>query len=224
MDKIIARIDQLIKYCSSSSGEYSDCIYEIDGLVLSIAGKNSDIYKNLCSVYNSKIYGYEKMHYLVGILASLKNELIINGIKKDMRDDIIEHLHELIIKVSLKKYQDGHYADSVESAIKEINSRLKKLYTKYKSEEKDGADLFALVFNNDETKTLLRVNDMSTISGKDEQDGYRFLFMGIWKGIRNPKAHANTYLTKEQAYKRLIFSSMLMEKIDEAIKFTGLEE
>lgn len=164
------------------------------------------------------------MPYLIGILASLKNELIINGIKKDIKDDIIDHLHELVIKVSLKKYQDGHYSDAVESAIKEINDRLKKLYKKYKREEKDGSDLFALVFNSDETKALLKVNDMSTISGKDEQEGYKFLFMGTWKGIRNPKAHANTYLSKEQAYKRLIFASMLMEKIDEAIKYTGLEE
>ncbi len=224
MDKIITRLDQLIKFCSSSSNRYSECIYEIDGLTLSIAGKNSDIYKNLCSVYKSSIYEHEKMHYLVGILASLKNELIINGIKKDTKDDIIDHLHELIIKSSLKKYEDGHYSDAVESAIKEINDRLKKLYRKYKNEEKDGADLFALVFNSDETKALLKINDMSTISGKDEQEGYRFLFMGAWKGIRNPKAHVNTYLSKEQAYKRLIFTSMLMEKIDEAIRYTGLTE
>ena len=45
MDRIIARLEQLIKYCSSSSSKYSECIYEIDGLALSIAGKNSDIYK-----------------------------------------------------------------------------------------------------------------------------------------------------------------------------------
>ncbi len=224
MDRIITRLEQLIKYCSSSSSKYSECIYEIDGLALSIAGKNSDIYKNLCSAYKSSIYDFEKMPYLIGILASLKNELIINGIKKDIKDDIIDHLHELVIKVSLKKYQDGHYSDAVESAIKEINDRLKKLYKKYKLEEKDGSDLFALVFNSDETKALLKVNDMSTISGKDEQEGYKFLVMGTWKGIRNPKAHANTYLSKEQAYKRLIFASMLMEKIDEAIKYTGLEE
>jgi len=224
MDKIIERLDQLIKYCSSPTGKYSECIYEIDGLALSIVGKNNEIYKNLVSIYNSKIYDFEKMQYLIGIVASIKNELIINGIKKDMKDDIIEHLHELIIKSSLKKYEDGHYADAVESAIKEINSRLKKLYVKYRQEEKDGSDLFAQVFSSDETKLLLKFNDMSTISGKDEQEGYRFLFMGTWKGIRNPKAHSNTYLTKEQAYKRLIFASMLMEKLDEAIKYTGLDE
>ena len=224
MEKIIERIESLIKYCKNSDS-YDEIVYEIDGLILSVLGKNHEIYRNFISVYNnSSLYSHQKVSYLIGILQSLKNEIIINGIKREMKDDIIEHLHELIIKSSLKKYEDGHYADSVESALKEINDRLKKMFKKYRNEEKDGSDLFALVFNSDETKTLLRVNDMTTLSGKDEQDGYRFLFMGAWKGIRNPKAHANTYLSKEQAYKRLIFSSMLMEKIDDAIKYSGLQE
>lgn len=223
MNQIRERIDELIEYCKLGH-EYNNIVYEVDGLILSLVGKNHDIYKNFVSIYNSKIYDTDKTKYLIGVLRSLKNELIINGIKQNTRDDIIDHLHELIIKVSLKKYQDGHYSDAVESAIKEINDRLKHLFKKYKNEEKDGSDLFSLVFNADISKALLKVNDLSTISGKDEQEGYKFLFMGTWKGIRNPKAHANTYLSKEQAYKRLIFASMLMEKIDEAIKYTGLEE
>lgn len=224
MEEILKRLDELNKLCSGTSENYDVCIYEIDGLVLSIAGKNSEIYKNLCSIYSSKSLAFQKLPYLRGIINSLKNEIKINGIRKNEKDEIINHLHELIIKVSLKKYQDGHYADAVESAIKEINDRLKQLYKKYKKEEKDGADLFALTFNSDDTKTLLKMSDMSLISGKDEQEGYRFLFMGAWKGIRNPSTHANTYLSKEQAYKRLIFTSMLMDKIDESIKYTGLVE
>lgn len=223
MEKIIERVETLIKHCKNS-GSYDEIVYEIDALILAVLGKNHEIYKNFISIYNSSLYNHQKVTNLIGILHSLKNEIIINGIKKDTKDDIIDHLHELIIKSSLKKYEDGHYSDAVESAIKEINDRLKKLYRKYKNEEKDGADLFALVFNSDETKALLKINDMSTISGRDEQEGYRFLFMGTWKGIRNPKAHVNTYLSKEQAYKRLIFTSILMEKIDESIRYTGLTE
>ena len=223
MDKIIERIESLIQHCKNR-GSYDEIVYEVDGLIFSVLGKNHEIYKNFVSICNMDLYSYQKVSFLIGILQALKNEIIINGIKKETKDDTIEHLHELIIKSSLKKYEDGHYADAVESAIKEINERLKKLFKKYRKEEKDGSDLFAMVFNNDETKALLRVGDMTTLSGKDEQEGYRFLFMGIWKGIRNPKAHVNTYLSKEQAYKRLIFSSMLMEKIDEAIKYSAVQE
>ena len=44
------------------------------------------------------------------------------------------------------------------------------------------------------------------------------IFAGSMIGIRNPKAHGNQYLDKESAYKRLILASLLMDKIDEAIK------
>ncbi|MFA6867489.1 MAG: TIGR02391 family protein [Clostridia bacterium] len=138
-------------------------------------------------------------------------------------DEIIGHLHKKIYDVSYKKYQDGHYADAVETAIKEINDRLKKLYQKHKNEEKDGRDLFNHVFNDDPIKTLLKIADLSTQAGKNEQEGYRFLFMGAWVGIRDPKAHANELLSKDEAYDILIFASMLMKKIDMAIAYTFAE-
>lgn len=50
MDRIITRLEQLIKYCSSSSSKYSECIYEIDGLALSIAGKIA-IFTKIYAVY-----------------------------------------------------------------------------------------------------------------------------------------------------------------------------
>ena len=42
--------------------------------------------------------------------------------------------------------------------------------------------------------------------------------------LRNPKAHANIIITKDDAMRRLIFASMLMYKIDEAIEYSGIQE
>lgn len=84
--------------------------------------------------------------------------------------------------------------------------------------------MFPEVFNDKEENTLLKVDDLNTQSGKDEQAGYRFLLMGMWSALRNPKAHANLTLTQNEAYDRLIFASMLMKKIDKAIEFSLLEE
>ena len=139
---------------------------------------------------------------------------------EDRPDEIIGHLHKKIFEASYKKYQDGYYSDAVETAFKAINERLKKLYYKFKNEEKDGKDLFAHAFNKDSEKTLLKVGDLSTQSGKDEQEGYQFLLMGAWSAIRNPKAHAIVHLQKEDAYDKLILASMLMKKIDIAISYT----
>lgn len=137
--------------------------------------------------------------------------------------EIDKHLHKSIKTVAYQKYLDGHFADAVESACKEINDRLKKLYKKLKGTEKDGNKLFPEVFNDNETTTLLKVDDLNTDSGKDEQAGYRFLLMGMWSAFRNPKAHANLTLTQDEAYDRLIFASMLMKRIDKAIDFTFKE-
>jgi len=149
---------------------------------------------------------------LLDSISEKKNNLQTNNISS--------HLNEQIANVSLQKYLDGYYADAVESAIKEINSRLKKMYKKFKHEELDGSDLFAKVFLDDETKTLLKVSDLSSQSGKDEQKGYRLMFMGMWSAMRNPKAHENLTMTEDEAYDRLIFLSMLMKKIDKAFRYT----
>lgn len=140
--------------------------------------------------------------------------------QKQENNDLLSHLHEKIREASYQKYKDRHYADAVESAFKEINDRLKKLYKKIKGSELDGNKLFAQVFHKDPDVTLLKVDDLSTESGKDEQNGYCWLLMGAWSSQRNPKAHANLYITEDEAYDRLILASMLMKRIDKAIKYT----
>jgi hypothetical protein len=44
--------------------------------------------------------------------------------------------------------------------------------------------------------------------------------------LRNPKAHANITITntKDDAMRRLMFASMLMYKIDEAIDYSEIQE
>jgi hypothetical protein len=43
-------------------------------------------------------------------------------------------------------------------------------------------------------------------------------------GIRNPKAHENMNIGREEAIKRLIFASLLMDKIDEALDYSQVTE
>ena len=129
-------------------------------------------------------------------------------------------LHKDVIRVSYQKFLDGHYSDSVESSMKELNTKLKRLYNNYRRTEKDGADLFAHVANEDENTLLLRFGDLSTEDGRNEQKGYKFLLMGAWFAIRNTKAHQNKNITKEEAVDRLIFVSMLIKRVDKAIEET----
>lgn len=132
------------------------------------------------------------------------------------------YLHPMIYKVSGNKFNQGFYADSVESAMKEVNSRIKRIYKRYRGEEKDGQDLMRKTFSP--SNPLLIFEDLDTESGKNVQEGYMQIFAGAIQGIRNPKAHENTYISREDAIKRLILASLLMEKVDEAIRYTRLSE
>ncbi|MBR1703470.1 MAG: hypothetical protein IJ716_16240 [Lachnospiraceae bacterium] len=42
--------------------------------------------------------------------------------------------------------------------------------------------------------------------------------------LRNPKAHENFQISEGDALRRLMFASMLMYKIDEAVIYTGIKE
>lgn len=97
-----------------------------------------------------------------------------------------------------------------------------KLYKKYRGEEKDGQDLMRKAFTA--SNPLLIFEGVDTESGRNVQEGYMQIFAGAMQGIRNPKAHENMSISREDAVKRLVLASLLMDKIDEAIRFTNLAE
>jgi hypothetical protein len=70
---------------------------------------------------------------------------------------------------------------------------------------------------------VLRILSMKT-TWKTLCIGYMNIFAGAMTGIRNPKAHENQIISKDMAIKRLIFASLLMDKIDEAISYSNIEE
>ena len=142
--------------------------------------------------------------------------------KNGYKEPFWEYVHPLIINVSQKLFIDGHYADSVESALKSINSRLKSIYRKKCGNEKDGADLIGAIFSL--SNPVLVFEGLETESGKNVQKGYSQIFQGAIIGIRNPSAHENQSITKDSAIKRLVFASMLMDKVDEAVIFSGVSE
>ena len=65
---------------------------------------------------------------------------------------------------------------------------------------------------------IIELDDLTNESGVNVQKGYMQMFAGAMTGIRNPKAHANVVITKEEAINSLFFASLLMEKIDKARK------
>jgi len=91
---------------------------------------------------------------------------------------------------------------------------VKEIVKNKTGEERDGADLMYKAFSVD--NPLIVIDDLSTTSGKDIQDGYMHIFAGAMRGIRNPKAHDNIIIPPERAIHFIFLASLLMEKLDES--------
>jgi|GEM_PF-858150 len=126
-------------------------------------------------------------------------------------------LNKKIEKVSKKKFEDGYYADAVESAFKEINFRIKGIVEDVTGRELDGQNLMDVAFAFSRTSgPIIKLADLSKTTGRNIQKGYKNIFSGSIQGIRNPKAHENILISQEEAIHFLFLASLLMFKVDES--------
>jgi uncharacterized protein (TIGR02391 family) len=85
-----------------------------------------------------------------------------------------------------------------------------------------GKDLMAKVFNED--NPLIKLNELRTKTNRDEQEGFKFLFMGAMEGIRNPNAHDEIVeLDPFKTLEYLGLASLLMRKAEEGKLTKGKE-
>ena len=126
-----------------------------------------------------------------------------------------DDIHPLIVTVSKQRFESGFYSDAVEAAYKEINDRVKSIYKAATGKESDGAGLMttALSINN----PTIKLNTLETESQKNQQKGYMQIFAGVMTAIRNPSAHANTEITKEEAIHLVYMGSHLLHILDKRI-------
>ena len=118
--------------------------------------------------------------------------------------------HPRVIAASKSLFETGHYALAIFEAFKAVNN-----FVKQKTGlSLDGKDLMAKVFRKEEP--IIKLNELKTRTEQDEQEGYKFLFMGAMVGIRNPKAHDNIVQTDPyRTLEYLGFASLLMKRIEE---------
>lgn len=106
-------------------------------------------------------------------------------------------------------YRDGHFARSVEEAFKYLCNAVKG---RANDQVHDGWDLMVQVF--DPKAPVLRLSRLRSLSERDQQAGYRFIFGGVMLGIRNPRAHDNAVVdTQEAALEMLVMANHLMRTL-----------
>ena len=135
-------------------------------------------------------------------------------------------IHPRIAKVSKSLYLDGHYANAAQDAFIEINARVKGLFqivnpnNNDKVPDGDGAMTTVFSPNN----PIVEFCDNSTDTGKNIQKGFMQMLAGAMSALRNPKGHENITLSADDAMRRIMFASMLMFKIDEAVAYSKIQE
>ena len=120
-------------------------------------------------------------------------------------------LHPRIRKASESLFKTGHYAQAIFEAFKCLEVLVKE---KSGVNDLDGQTLMASVFN--EAQPVIKLNKLQSTSDKDEQIGFKFIFMGAMTGIRNPKAHE--MIKQKEPYKTLEYlslASVLAKRVEE---------
>ena len=93
------------------------------------------------------------------------------------RDTVLESFHPDIRRVTERLFRDGHTGAAVFEAFKAVNNRVKRLT----GLADDGKSLMGRAF--DEQRPLLRINaGGNRVERNDEQEGFKFIFMGamLW--------------------------------------------
>ena len=60
---------------------------------------------------------------------------------------------------------------------------------------------------------IIELEDLTNESGVNVQKGYMQMLAGAMTGIRNPKAHANVVITKEEAINSLFLQVCLWRRL-----------
>lgn len=143
----------------------------------------------------------------------------------DQNTDVWTYIHPLIQNSSKQLFIDGHYANAAEDAFIEINDRVKKIFAILKPNDPvpDGESAMTAVFSAN--SPLIEFCNRNNMSGQNKQKGYMQMLAGAMSALRNPKAHSNSEtLSAEESFRRLATASMLMYAIDDAVKYSGIQE
>lgn len=193
--------------------------------------EHSIIAKHLNDLSRVLFYGYNNV-FQVNLITCGQIIILLEYLHEmyfEKKENVWFCIHPQIIKSSKQLYLDKHYSNAVLNAFKEINSRMKKIYQILNPETKsipDGVNLMNIMLSyKPEKNPMLKINDMNTETNKNIQTGFQFMLSGAISALRNPLAHSNDEkLDAEESMRQLMFASMLMYKIDEAIKNTGIPE
>src|ERR1017187_1367929 len=158
----------------------------------------------------------ERVRVMDSLLELIDQELSFSApIPAVQAEDFWSRFHPSLTQVAKDRFEASHYADAVEAAFKELNSKVKTYIKRATDQEFDGADLMQRAFSPN--APVVRLADLSTEDGRNIQQGYMQIFAGSMTGIRNPKAHSNIIIDASRAIHLLHLASLLHFVFDERL-------
>jgi uncharacterized protein (TIGR02391 family) len=118
------------------------------------------------------------------------------------------NIHPDIAAVSLKLFDDGHFSQATFEAFKLLDRKVQSV----SGIQESGYKLMMEAFN--EARPKIKLNNLSTVSDKDEQMGFRFVFAGSMSAIRNPRGHDIKSDPIDLCLDHLSFASVLLRTFE----------
>lgn len=108
-------------------------------------------------------------------------------------------------------FDDGHYAQATFEAYKFIDKEIQR----HAAVKESGFKLMMQAFAVD--TPLVKLNQLSEVSDKDEQKGFQFIFAGSTLAIRNPRGHEIDIVdSPDKCLDHLSLASLLLRRLEEA--------
>lgn len=121
------------------------------------------------------------------------------------------NIHPALPPVVRELFDDGHYSQATFEAYKFVDSEVQR----HSGLGESGFRLMMQAF--DEASPLVQLTPLSNQSETDEQHGYRFMFAGSVRAIRNPRGHQHSVIgSPDQCLDHLGLASLLLRRLSEA--------
>jgi uncharacterized protein (TIGR02391 family) len=131
--------------------------------------------------------------------------------------DLLVNFHPKVQAAARAEWERGSRAAAIFNAFKAVEIRTRELV----GGESSGHKLMSDAFGGVEPR--LRLNSGVELVDRDEQEGFKLIFMGAMTGVRNPNAHALfDDLDERRGLDYLGFASLLMRRLDDAGELGGL--
>jgi uncharacterized protein (TIGR02391 family) len=186
------------------------CCSYINELSFETRNKNPKLYSDLQEIKSSLFNGA-----FVNIFSLGRIVQIMRSYDCMSTNDFWQFIHPKIIELSKNKFEDGYYSDAVQTALVEICSIVRE-YRKTNGLQEIQSDK-DMMYNTFSTSKVLQFTDSSTTSLKNIQEGYEKIFPGVIQAMRNPNAHQNYTIEKDEAVRKLMVTSDLMYMLDNAL-------